>query len=53
MCAYYTKELIQNKPLSEVSIIGNVQFGLISKTAVKLLPVFQSILKRVSIEDEC
>ena len=52
MCAYYTKELIQNKPLAEVSIIGNVHFGLIQKTAVKLLPVFQAILKRVAIEDE-
>lgn len=24
MCAFFTKELIQQKPLSEVSIIGNV-----------------------------
>ena len=40
MCAYYTKELIQKKPLSEVSIIGNLQFSLLQKTAVKLLPIF-------------
>jgi hypothetical protein len=40
MCAYYTKELLQKKPLSEVSIIGNLQFSLLQKTAVKLLPVF-------------
>jgi len=53
MCAYFTKELIQQKPLSEVSIIGNVQFSLLQKTAVKLLPVFQSILKKVALEDEC
>jgi len=38
--------------LSEVSIIGNIQFGLLHKTAVKILPVFQSILKRVALEDE-
>ena len=52
MCAHFTKELIQQKPLSEVSIIGNLQFGLLQKTAVKLLPVFQTILKRVALEDE-
>ena len=40
VCAFYTKELIQKKPLSEVSIIGNFQYGLLQKTAVKLLPVF-------------
>jgi hypothetical protein len=39
MCAYYTKELLQKKPLAEVSIIGNLQFSLLQKTAVKLLPV--------------
>lgn len=52
LCTYYTKQLIQNKPLAEVSIIGNLQYGLIQKTAVKMLPVFQAILKRVAIEDE-
>jgi hypothetical protein len=40
MCAHFTKELIQQKPLAEVSIIGNLQFGLLQKTAVKLLPIF-------------
>jgi hypothetical protein len=40
MCTYFTKELIQQKPLSEVSIIGNIQYSLLQKTAVKLLPVF-------------
>ena len=48
MCAHYTKE-----PLAEVSIIGNLGFGLLQKTAVKLLPVFQAILKKVALEDEC
>jgi len=29
MCAYLTKELIQQKPLAEVSIIGNIQYSLL------------------------
>ena len=29
LCTYFTKELIQNKPLAEVSIIGNTHYGLI------------------------
>jgi hypothetical protein len=40
LCAYFTKELTQKKPLDEVSIIGNVTHSLLEKTAVKLLPVF-------------
>lgn len=40
ICAYFTKELIQKKPLAEVSIISNIQHSLLQKTAVKLLPVF-------------
>ena len=34
------KELIQKKPLEEVSLISNFNFSLLEKTAVKLLPVF-------------
>ena len=40
LCSYYTKELIQKKPLEEVSLISNFNFSLLEKTAVKLLPVF-------------
>jgi len=40
LCAYFTKELTQKKPLDEVSIIGNLAHSLLEKTAVKLLPVF-------------
>jgi len=52
LCAYFTKELTQKKPLEEVSIIGNVHHSLLEKTAVKLLPVFQLLLKRVAVEDD-
>lgn len=53
MCAYYTKELLQKKPISQVSIIGNLQFSLLQKTSVKLLPIFQALLKKMAIEDDC
>ena len=33
-------------------MIHNHAFGLLEKTAVKLLPVFQTILKRIALEDE-
>ena len=52
LCSYYTKELIQKKPLEDVSLISNFNFSLLEKTAVKLLPVFQTILKRIAIEDD-
>jgi hypothetical protein len=40
LCSFFTKELLQKKPLEEVSIIQNFGFSLLEKTAVKLLPVF-------------
>ena len=40
MCAFYTKQLLNNKPISEVSIIDNLEFSILQKTSVKLLPVF-------------
>ena len=40
LCSYFTKELIQKKPLEEVSLISNFGFSLLEKTAVKLLPIF-------------
>lgn len=52
LACFFTKELLQSKPLEEVSIIQNFGFSLIEKTSVKLLPVFQSILTKVAIEDE-
>lgn len=40
LCSYFTKELIQKKPLEEVSLISNFNFSLLEKTSVKLLPIF-------------
>jgi hypothetical protein len=53
LCSFFTKELIQKKPLAEVSIIGNLHFSLMQKTAVKLLPVLQALLKKIALEDDC
>ena len=52
MCSFYTRELIGSKPLEEVSIIADFGHSLLEKTAVKLLPVFQAVLKKIAIEDE-
>lgn len=35
-----------------MSLISNFNFSLLEKTAVKLLPVFQTILKRIALEDD-
>lgn len=52
MCATIVKELIGEKSINEVSIIGELKHSLLQKTAVKLLPIFQTILRKVAIEDE-
>jgi hypothetical protein len=52
LCSYFTKELIQKKPLEEVSLISNFSFSLLEKTAVKLLPIFQAVLKKIALEDD-
>ena len=52
LCSYFTKELIQKKPLEEVSLISNFGFSLLEKTAVKLLPIFQTVLKKIALEDD-
>ena len=39
MTIFYTNELLQRKPLEEISIINNPRFSLLEKTAVKLLPI--------------
>jgi hypothetical protein len=52
LCSSFTKELIQKKPLEEVSLISNFSFSLLEKTAVKLLPIFQTVLKKIALEDD-
>lgn len=51
MASFYTTELLQKKPLEEISIINNNRFSLLEKTSVKLLPIFKTLLKRMAFED--
>lgn len=52
MVTFYNNELLQRKPLEEISIINNNKFSLLEKTAVKLLPIFKCLLKRMAYEDQ-
>lgn len=51
MAQFYNNELLQRKPLEEISIINNNKFSLLEKTSVKLLPIFKCLLKRMAYED--
>jgi len=51
MTLFYTQELLQRKPLEEISIIGNYKFSLLEKTSVKLLPILRAIRKKMAIEE--
>ena len=51
MALFYTNELLQRKPLEEISIINNNKFSLLEKTSVKLLPIFISLMKRMAFEE--
>ena len=52
MTQFYNNELLQRRPLEEISIINNTKFSLLEKTSVKLLPILQSLLKRMAFESE-
>ena len=49
---YYNNELLQRRPLEEISIINNIKFSLLEKTSVKLLPILKSLLKRMTFEED-
>jgi len=51
MTQFYTNELLQDKPLEEISIINNVGFSLLEKTSVKVLPILRTVEKRMAQED--
>lgn len=51
MAEYYTNELLQRRPLEEISIINNVKYSLLEKTSVKLLPILRTIQWRMAYED--
>jgi hypothetical protein len=52
MSQIYTNELLQRKPLEEISIINNNRFSLLEKTSVKLIPIFKTLLKRMAFEEQ-
>jgi hypothetical protein len=52
MAVFYSQELLQRKPLEEVSIIGNTRFSLLEKTAVKLLPIMRALRKKMAFEED-
>lgn len=51
MADYYTNELLQRRPLEEISIINNLKYSLLEKTSVKLLPIIKTILWRMAYEE--
>jgi hypothetical protein len=51
MAVFYTNELLQKKPLEEISIINNPKFSLLEKTSVKLLPIIGSLKKKMAFEE--
>lgn len=52
MSLFYTKELLQRKPLEEISIINNFKFSLLEKTSVKLLPILRCLRKKMAFEED-
>jgi hypothetical protein len=51
MASFYTNELLEKRPLEEISIINNTKFSLLEKTSVKLLPILRAIMKKMAIEE--
>jgi hypothetical protein len=52
MSLFYTQELLQRKPLEEISIISNYKFSLLEKTSVKLLPILRAVRKKMAFEED-
>ena len=52
MSMFYTQELLQRKPLEEISIINNFKFSLLEKTSVKILPVLRALRKKMAFEED-
>ena len=52
MAFFYSQELLQRKPLEEISIIGNFKFSLLEKTAVKILPILKLLRKKMAFEED-
>ena len=52
MAEYYTNELLQKRPLEEISIINNLKHSLLEKSSVKLLPIIKAIQRKMVFEDD-
>jgi hypothetical protein len=52
MTKFYSNELLDRKPLEEISIINNNRFSLLEKTSVKLVPILASLRSKMAIEGE-
>ena len=52
MSLFYTSELLQRKPLEEISIISNFKFSLLEKTSVKIVPILRALRKKMAYEDD-
>eukprot|EP00347_Sterkiella_histriomuscorum_P024065 403332423 len=52
MAQIYNNELLQRRPLDEISIINNPKFSLLEKTSVKLLPILKELRRRMAYEDQ-
>ena len=52
MAQVYNNEMLQRKPLEEISIINNPRFSLLEKTSVKILPILKEIRRRMANEDD-
>ncbi len=52
MATIYTNEMLQRKPLEEISIINNPRFSLLEKTSVKILPIMRELQRRMANEEE-
>jgi len=51
MCEFYSLELLQRKPLEEISIISNLNYSLLEKSSVKLLPILNALKYKMAYED--
>ena len=52
MTEYYSKELLGDKPLEDISIINNTKYSLLEKTSVKILPILRTLVKKMAVETD-
>lgn len=52
MTKFYSNQLLDRKPLEEISIISNTRFSLLEKTSVKLVPILSALRLKMAIEGD-